>query len=1641
MKKKFSRRGQSAGSALLIILGCVALLTILVTAFLITARTEFTTSNFYSKGVSTKLLSENVINLVTAQLREGARSTDFSDPPRPQAWASQPGMIRTYDNTGAAYQYFKLYSSDNMVGNDAFDATTTDIPPLTWANSPNVYTDLNEPITTANGPRYPILDPGAVGNVDGFSLDLPSGFTTTVSKLPMPVKWLYVLKDGTVTVGTQAGAGTAVTIASASVNNPVIGRIAFWTDDETSKVNINTASEGIFWDQPVANNPEELGTEGNVNGHNMYVYPYGFATAVAGSAEFQRMPGHPATTSLSTVFGSGASPVLPDTSLDGALQWPLTQGNSGTYATSFGPYYSLTPRYAAGASMGGTQAPTALAPPGYRLYDSIDELTFDPNRTTVSSAQAATPVLYPATNGISPPGRQTLPGLTPSVIDQRRFFITAHSRAPEETLFGTPRISLWPEQASYSDPTNGTIVARTAKDNLLAFCSTLNTTDGAEPYYFQRASYYQYQGATGGILNGPAVPSSQSATEDFPGPPTPASTTTPQTGVARNEDLYGYLMALTSANIPGFGGNFLAKYPGAGGVKDRDQILTEMFDLLRSGVNTINVAPGVYPNFTYTLYPLDGWGNPGCGSTVPISIPSNNTHGFGRTYNVAEAALVFMASDIDLNDGNSHSSAPKIPVTTAGQLDPSGRMSIGPGLPWAFPVDYPSGTPSSPPQFLYWDTASNGTYHTYQQGASGTLVDAQTGGLLPTTAVTIGDPQTTAIQAFLLLRVTNTLPGTLLSAPLVHIRVTNLDQLWLNGTTPLKFPSSADAVAVYNTDNNVSMYTLGGLLESCVPAGPQNGALFAYRPLGNNDGSNQNYPFVSQSVPLALPAYPGPYGGEDPMPALSSSLGSTTVPPPNPLEIHNFTNTTGGYAGSTMSINGTTLKIDVLGGISATQVLQTIYVNIPAMTLPVPTVEMAGQDEGYGCSGVYQTNGQPNGNTIGAPRIPGYGGTAKTPSQTPTPSVSTYQAPSATPPNTNPIYSFPNLAYYWQMCYDPRVIANRFVQGAYDSGPQCIIYRGDVVRSFEVNPTGSVAGDTRLLAANPIRPIPSGYNLTGPLLSPGSDDFVPLGSAQATYANLTQGPYTNLFIRQLHSLIWSGGNNLRGLLGLIQSGKILTGSPPAPIPITTLRIKNLNGSYGGNNATGMGQTNGALFMNSDGSLENSAAASAPVATPELQGAFMDTAHNIPGDWSDGLGPSGDGPFVAKPDEGAQGDITTAGGLYSENYYETNQNYNYAATTYAPNRQVPSPIIFGTLPSRVFGGLPSGGTGGVPWCTLLFCPNPSANDADAVHPGFGVGSGMPGPGDHPPYVTPPDHLWLDLFWMPVVEPFAISEPFSTAGKVNMNYEIVPFGSYIHRSTALHAVMKSTRILAIPTHANDGSLSTNLNTNYVLNVWPNVKALSYATDQGPNFSYRYGINLPATIDDFASATFTPTAGAANAFYDRFITQKDIFRSASEICNAYLVPQAVPFSSGESYFSNTGQFGVPASPALPPLPTDGSPASMNSWWKNFKLTGDNGREDPYNQIYPRLTTKSNTFEVHMRVQVLSQTPADRAAGKFDTTGGDSVVGEYRGSAIVERYLDPNQQNPPLPDFATTFPGDPTSTLDNYVHYRIVSTRTFTP
>ena len=93
---------------------------------------------------------------------------------------------------------------------------------------------------------------------------------------------------------------------------------------------------------------------------------------------------------------------------------------------------------------------------------------------------------------------------------------------------------------------------------------------------------------------------------------------------------------------------------------------------------------------------------------------------------------------------------------------------------------------------------------------------------------------------------------------------------------------------------------------------------------------------------------------------------------------------------------------------------------------------------------------------------------------------------------------------------------------------------------------------------------------------------------------------------------------------------------------------------------------------------------------------------------------------------------------------------------------------------------------------------------------------------------------------------------------------------------------------------------------------------------------------------------------------------------------------------------------------------------------------RETPYNHIYPRCTTKSNTFRVHMRVQRF--TPAGGDPSEIDLNTA-KVGGDWRGSILIERFVDPN--DPDLPDFAT----ETGKSLDDFYRIRILERKEFRP
>ena len=83
--------------------------------------------------------------------------------------------------------------------------------------------------------------------------------------------------------------------------------------------------------------------------------------------------------------------------------------------------------------------------------------------------------------------------------------------------------------------------------------------------------------------------------------------------------------------------------------------------------------------------------------------------------------------------------------------------------------------------------------------------------------------------------------------------------------------------------------------------------------------------------------------------------------------------------------------------------------------------------------------------------------------------------------------------------------------------------------------------------------------------------------------------------------------------------------------------------------------------------------------------------------------------------------------------------------------------------------------------------------------------------------------------------------------------------------------------------------------------------------------------------------------------------------------------------------------------------------------------------------MTTKSNTFTVHLKVQTLQKRVSDSNQDTWDENK-DQITGEYRGSALIERYIDPADRRFNPNDSTTKAQGDQI----NPDHFGITGTAT---
>ncbi|PTY02196.1 hypothetical protein DB346_09965 [Verrucomicrobia bacterium LW23] len=583
-----SLRRKKDSFTLIAVLVSIAVTALLICAFLQRAISDTRITHSQLTQLHAQQLRDSAVDIAIAQIRDATSQ-------RGVAWISQPGLIRTFAGDGSPATSYKLYTAEAMSlpGNEfpLGESTAAAEIPADWIEHPDDFVDLNQALATSfptgGAPptpgtlRCPIMTPTRPGAtaVPGYAADpaIPGLATSETHPLPMPVRWLYVLSDGSLVVRNP----TTGELPGASADNPVTGRIAFWCDDETCKININTAAGGAFWTPP---------TDVTWQGAAL-----SWAQPVDG--EFSRYPGHPAATALDLV-------------LNETLFFPLLNPTERRQRL-----LALAPMLEPGGSLEGTRASTShpLAMQGFGGIYASGTLPSSSTATVLPDAPSESVGTY-----LNACGRSG--GLDAADVQRElpnpAFFLTARSRAPDVTLFGTPRVSLWPIWTNTS--------RRTGADRLAVASSTIGPADATTSFVVQRAD-------------------SQSPTADFD-------------DITANQLIFRYLQAITDAPVPGFGASLRAKVEtGPGRVAgERDQILTSILDAIRT-FNVADTTPGATP--FAPGYSATGHALPGAGQVTPLRIGTRQ--GLGRMTLVAGATMVFSGTGA-LN--------PAEPSGAAGQL-------------------------------------------------------------------------------------------------------------------------------------------------------------------------------------------------------------------------------------------------------------------------------------------------------------------------------------------------------------------------------------------------------------------------------------------------------------------------------------------------------------------------------------------------------------------------------------------------------------------------------------------------------------------------------------------------------------------------------------------------------------------------------------------------------------------------------------------------------------------------------------------------------------------------------------------------------------------------------------------------------------
>ena len=1650
--------------ALILVIITVALLSILIVAIFSITRTEYKATQNFVAARSARQLADMGVSIVQAQIQNG-QNTETTAANR-TIHATQPGMVRVYDTSGGFLRAHKLYSSSRMVvnspGNEAAVYGADHQVPASWSTQPERYVDLNDPVVRAgltagtSAVYFPIIDPRAAftGNhpvsgqpltaVEGFTYDRQtaqnsSGSQVTYNevvrpqdaagdpdklRLPMPVEWMYILKDGTTGALDASNKFISSDNTEATAANPIVGRVAFWTDDESCKVNINTAAEPTFFSSPYFYHERDSQ----------------WANYPGASGEYQRYPGHPATVALSAILA-------PNLNLD-----PMAVGaNVLNVRDTKELIYQLAPKIAKGGSMSGTR-PFALddfnsttndiaqvvdssVANSERLFASVDEMMFSDNDANGQIGPYSTTTGRQASR-IQIPGSSGRTLFDRDVLERSRFFLTAHSRAPEFSMHGLPRIAIWPlPDESLGDNKRSTF------DNMIALCSTLRgSTSGAavaNSYIFRRAQpYHRSHDVTGSSsvygnstslqrnsklldylytqmssLQFPKTSSLGSGTdfEDKYGPANVAQLAVQFFDYIRCTNLYDGVLARENDGMTAQGKNSSTLYQIADTLESQRYTYTKQ-RVSRKATGSLNQGvPTIGSDFLSDNQDV----LPGHGQVSPAVWQKNgiNYKGFGRTFTLSEVGFQFICTADGKNDDyavnfggvlSGGASAPRQddPTRDAGTaggplwdtIDPlTGKLARWySNFPPILPV--PGGNPNAPPPLFYGTRATppNGPQHP----ANHPGYDPQNWNMTLENQTPLAEDEK-RVQAMLLMEAFCPSLGWTKFYPEFAIVIDGnfIAGIKLNGVS--LFDTTQDVVIksdgnIYQVGNNGDGHPIGGHATPTNIAGNR-GA----RPIS---GSGQTF-MVSDAPVFDLNNTSGHNGLRNY--ALQSNF--ITVKRDQPM------NLTFGNRQLTIKIYDRH-RYDQLG----LQPVQTINIAFEASPLPVPALaygpqRLVGDDPRPGAPRAREFNYWVQPDIYGRLR---YWRSLQGPHWW---CLNRAGALGILTGQVNPRYDGnPRRNPFWLRT--PQVPA----QGL-DDNPSRQVLRGrmDTGARITVAPgapaiPGTPQGVSLFPRENNSFPVPTDADTGKPWT--GADVIRTMVPAVGDYRLIAAREVVPSSMWMRHP-VWTAtlgdGVNAPKMIHSF-TGHTANAEPGVVLPNTSNVRFTLPGTV-----TKAQQLGGEDIPYSDARI--------PDLPPSNDWA---KAGNSYGDFDNGIGNARDGPYINKPDEGnffmANFRLFNQTKLYRSGYFfDTFRNSeDWRSGIYmTPNRMIASPVTFGSLPTGVWpGGTTTSGaldgtsisfSAGKPWQTLLFRPYSQSSVQ-----GKPVG-GQGHPGDN----NPRDHNLLDLFCMPVVEPYAISEPLSVAGRVNLNYQIMPFTN-IRRATGMHAVLKGEFLTAIP---NDDVNRAKSFRSASSGDWGSSQGFKFYDEETNRKFWHRPVNPTETLVQF-DEKFNGTAGGANHFSNNI---RGLFRSASQICEIHLIPDvsAGASSDGEN---------------LPTATMTGFTASnrqrqMDNFWRNHSPTGDNTRERPYSNIYPRVTTRSNTFRVHMRAQVIRKA---RSAGAdtFDSTK-DAIVADYRGSALIERYIDPTDTTNPIPDYGAASNPLTLPPLETFYKFRTLETKRFSP